>query len=477
MLTPRRNVRSSHDEPIVADVLAQRLGRAQRLVHRAALEQHAELVAAEPRERIAPTDLRLQQRADLLQQRVAGIVAAGIVDDLELIEVEVENRVRRFARLGALQRALETLLELAAVDELGQHVVAGRIAQAPVQLARLADVVKHEHAARDAAERIADRRRRALDVELVAVATDQQRGPHGLDGAVAAHRDADGVLDRLARLLVEAAEDLVDGAADGVVEPPTRELGRHGIQILHARLGVRRHDAVADRLQRDLRALLLAEQRFLVELAFGDVGLDADQPLQAAVVVEPALNAALDPAPLAARVLHAMHALEQLGPALEMLAQLRLDVREIVGMHEQPPFGHVVVVRVAEHRAPTRREIHRVLAHVVIPQPVVGRVGHEAIALLNVGQILRELDALEAARAARAEQLQSELQLGRPFGIRRGAADRQQCRRVGRECRSPTRTNAPTFKLASRCGIVLLSSGRFGRILDLEQPQMPEPRS
>ena len=47
--------------------LAQVLGRAQRLVHRAALEQHAELVAAEPRERVAPADLGLQQRPDLLR--------------------------------------------------------------------------------------------------------------------------------------------------------------------------------------------------------------------------------------------------------------------------------------------------------------------------------------------------------------------------------------------------------------------------
>ncbi len=60
---------------------------------------------------------------------------------------------------------------------------------------------------------------RALDVELVAVAADQQRRAHGFDRAVAPHRDADRILDRLAGFLVEAAEDLVDVAADGVVEP------------------------------------------------------------------------------------------------------------------------------------------------------------------------------------------------------------------------------------------------------------------
>ncbi len=59
-------------EAEIADRLAQHLGGAQRLLQRAALEQHAELVAAEARQRVAPADLRLQQRADLSEQRVAG---------------------------------------------------------------------------------------------------------------------------------------------------------------------------------------------------------------------------------------------------------------------------------------------------------------------------------------------------------------------------------------------------------------------
>jgi hypothetical protein len=66
----------------------------------------------------------LEQRADLAEQRVAGAVAAGVVDDLELVEVDVAERVRGLARLGALQRPLEPGLELAPVDEPGQHVVA-----------------------------------------------------------------------------------------------------------------------------------------------------------------------------------------------------------------------------------------------------------------------------------------------------------------------------------------------------------------
>ena len=87
----------------IAHRLAQRLGRAHRLVERAALEQYAELVAAQARERVAPAHLGLEQRADLAEQRIAGAVAAGVVDDLELIDIQAAERVGGLARLGALR--------------------------------------------------------------------------------------------------------------------------------------------------------------------------------------------------------------------------------------------------------------------------------------------------------------------------------------------------------------------------------------
>jgi hypothetical protein len=70
-------------------------------------QQHAELVAAEARQRVGGADARLQHARDLLEQAVAGLVAAGVVDDLELVEVEVHEHVAD-RRLGAhrLQRSL-----------------------------------------------------------------------------------------------------------------------------------------------------------------------------------------------------------------------------------------------------------------------------------------------------------------------------------------------------------------------------------
>src|SRR6202011_5949372 len=54
----------------------------------ATAQQDTELVAAEPRDQSAISGLAGQQFRDLLQEPVARDVAAGVVDDLELIEVE-----------------------------------------------------------------------------------------------------------------------------------------------------------------------------------------------------------------------------------------------------------------------------------------------------------------------------------------------------------------------------------------------------
>src|SRR5690606_27773637 len=297
-------------ELVVADRLAQRFGVADRFLQRTALEQHAEFVAAQPRHGVAPADLRLEQRAHLAEQGIARAVAAVVVDDLELIQVDVTERERRFAGAGALERALQARLELAAIDETGEDVVTRVIGKLAIELAALAHVVEHQHAAGDVAGSVANRRGAALDVQLVAVAADQQRRTHRLDGARAANGDRERILERLARFFVEAAEDLVDHPSLRMRQAPAGPLLGDRIQIFDAALRVGRDDAVTDRLQRDLRALLFLEQRFLEQLALGDVQIDAYDAARAPVLVEPRLRAAHDPQPPAVAMLEPMHALE-----------------------------------------------------------------------------------------------------------------------------------------------------------------------
>ena len=122
------------------------------------------------------------------------------------------------------------------------------IAESPIEFARFADVVKHEHAARHVALTVSNRRRRALDIKLVAVAANQQCRADGFDRAIAANRHGQRILERLAGFFMESAEDLVDGPAARVVDFPSRQLFRDGIDVFRVTLRVRGNNAVANRL-------------------------------------------------------------------------------------------------------------------------------------------------------------------------------------------------------------------------------------
>ena len=276
--------------------------------------------------------------------------------------------------------------------------------------------MEHEHAAGHRAGAVADRRGRALDVELVAVLADQQHRAHRLDRADAAHGDRERVLERLAGLLVEGAEDLVDGAAKAVLEPPAGQLLRHRVQVLDAAVRVAGDHAVADRLQGDLRAFLLAEQRLLVQLALGDVELDADQAAQPALVVDAGAGAADDPAPLPVRVLEPVHALEHRRLAGDVVAHRGRHAREVLRVHHAVPVrrGDHVALGESEHALPAWREPGAVALRVVVPQAVVRAGQRHFLALLHVGEPVRERDLLEPAGEARADELEQQVQVHVP---------------------------------------------------------------
>jgi hypothetical protein len=155
---------------------------------------------------------------------------------------------------------------------------------------------------------------------------------------------------------VKAAEDLVDYAPLRVLQPPTRQLLGDRIEIFDAALRIGSDDAVADRLQRDLRALLLLEQRVLEQLALGYVQIDADDAMSTALLVDPGLRATHHPQVHAIAVTQPVHALEQRLDAGEVIAQRCTHALEVVRMHQLLPIGQRLdlIVAVAEHRLPAR---------------------------------------------------------------------------------------------------------------------------
>ena len=310
----------------------------------------------------------------------------------------------------------------------------GVIREAAVELAALGDVMEHEHAAGHRARAIADRRRGALDVQLVAVATDQQHRAHALDRARAADRHAQRILERLAGLFVERAVDLFDGPAHRVFEAPAGELLGHGIDVVHRGVRIGRDHAVTDGLQRDLRALLLAEQRFFVELAFGDVELDTDQAQQAPMFIHARLGAAHHPAPVAVAVLHAMHGFENRRLAGDVIADRALHARHVFGMHQAAPVGRIElrVDRIAQHLLPARREMDFVALDVEVPEAVVGRALGELEAFFELVQALFDAQASRGRRPANCRAASATTAGSRPR--RRAAAHwrARGCRRAHR---------------------------------------------
>ena len=94
-------------------------------------QQHGELVAAQAGEQVAAADDRAQAARDLDQQLVAVVVAERVVDLLEAVEVDQQERGRVALTLGGADRLLAALVQERAVGQAGQRVVQGLAAQAP----------------------------------------------------------------------------------------------------------------------------------------------------------------------------------------------------------------------------------------------------------------------------------------------------------------------------------------------------------
>jgi hypothetical protein len=98
-----------------------------------AAQQHGELVAAQPRHHVLTAHGGAEPPGHGGEQGVAGGVAVAVVDGLEAVEVEVEQRRAGAGRLalGALvQRLQQAHPEGAAVEQPGQRVAGGLLGQA-----------------------------------------------------------------------------------------------------------------------------------------------------------------------------------------------------------------------------------------------------------------------------------------------------------------------------------------------------------
>ena len=86
-------------------------------------QQDGELVAADAGHELGAGHAGLQARADLAQQPVAGLVAERVVELLEVVEVDQQQRELGLGGARGGGRLLEAGEQPAAVGEAGQRVV------------------------------------------------------------------------------------------------------------------------------------------------------------------------------------------------------------------------------------------------------------------------------------------------------------------------------------------------------------------
>ena len=120
--------------------LAQPLRRMLGLFCVCVLEQHGELVAPEPRRHVRGTHRAADPRGDLDKKLVACRVTPAVVDVLEAVEVEEEDRVR--APGTRMRQGLrDAICEQHAVRKAGERVVVGLMAELFLQLGDLGEGV------------------------------------------------------------------------------------------------------------------------------------------------------------------------------------------------------------------------------------------------------------------------------------------------------------------------------------------------
>ncbi len=89
-------------------------------------EDH-ELVAARPADEIDSANAGLEAPRDLAQHFVAGTVSERVVDRLEAVEVEEQDREAPAVGLRSRDRIRQPLFEREAVRQAGQPVVVRRL--------------------------------------------------------------------------------------------------------------------------------------------------------------------------------------------------------------------------------------------------------------------------------------------------------------------------------------------------------------
>jgi len=108
-------------------------------------QDQREFVAAQPRHDVRAADDGLQAAGDLVQQPVAGRVAEGVVEGLEVVQVDVDQRHPLAALAGLRDLQRELLVERVPVSHAGDGIGMRQQMQAAFRGPHDGPAAQHHH--------------------------------------------------------------------------------------------------------------------------------------------------------------------------------------------------------------------------------------------------------------------------------------------------------------------------------------------
>ena len=220
------------DHARLLDLVQQLLGGQQRAIEVGERQEDGKLVAAQPCHRVGLPQRRTEPRGDELQHAVAGMMSERVVDLLEAVQVEQQQRQRLALAGGDARRLVETIVQERAVGQVGQRVVIRQVDEALFDPAALTPHARVAQLALDGGDQ-------ALQAAFHQVVV--RAGPHRGDGGVFADGPRHEDERQVGVVLAQQGERRGAGEArHGVVGD--RDIPRLALQRLDQRL--RRVDAI-----------------------------------------------------------------------------------------------------------------------------------------------------------------------------------------------------------------------------------------
>ncbi len=267
-------------EAELAHRITQLLGDLQPFAEGAVFEQQAELIPPQSGEGVDLPHLLVEDVGQLAQQLVAGQVTTGVVDDLELVQIQVQKAMLDVFLVRPPDRFANAVLGLSAVHQASEGIVSGLPIHLEAHFTGFADVVKHHHHTDNFTVSITNGRRGVFNGNLVAMAVHQ----HGVVGkanhfALLEH-PIDRVRHRQAGVFIEDVHDVLERLASHLITPPARERLRHRIHEFNAAACIGGDDRIANGFEGHLHPLFFGGKQFLravARIGVHDVGHDVAQ--------------------------------------------------------------------------------------------------------------------------------------------------------------------------------------------------------